>query len=360
MNKKDLIEIFATLKNDFSQDELAFLALTSKAEGVLRDKIAYRIHTHRELPKGHLVCKEWKKIDLAVVNPASNPEIFFEFKAHSSIDYPKQIEGTGKESMLKDINGMVSNSQTNPDVYFIYLNNFISTDTFSFIPQNLFPSLHKYWTKLHKHLNKSYLEKIKIIVSNWINLLYKIKHLTTLDLRLDLTSIVEIKAGDYYGLPVSILAFIYGPINNNSNVGKIVVEDIDPKDEDFNSLEIILENEDFVEEIRQHIKLLYNGKTMFENLIEVSYPPLVDALKQIKGKKRPGKVIPLDNFSNDTKGLRSGHRVKFPESRKPGALLIKGTIKHIFKNHKTGKEEAKIKGDDGKDHFRYEREITKL
>lgn len=362
MTKKDLIDIVASLKADFSQDELAYLALTSKAEGVLRDAIAYRLHIASSPSKQLLVCREYSKgksrFDIAVVSSTNNIETLIEFKAHNSIDPPYDlwppVEGKDNPNKMKnDIERMQKVASDQTDMYFVFLNNFIS-ESLPTIPSKLLPALGKYYTQLNYNIKKDYIDKIKEVTGNWVDILKMLK------LPLSLTTIVEIKAGDYYKIPVSVLAFIYGPFNNNRNVEEIGVEDIDPIDEDFNSLEIILENEDFVEEIRQHIKSLYNGKTMFENLIEEPVPPLDVDPVQNPEEQPPHQVFPLDNFSDDTQGLRRGDRVEFPESRKPGAPLIKGKIKRIFKNHNTGNEEAKIKGDNGKDYFRYEREITKL
>lgn len=365
MEKQDLINIIGSLKTDFSLDELAFLALTSKAESVLRDAISYRLHIGSEIPKCKLICKEWKRIDLAVIDPSGTPEILIEFKAHSSIDFPKQLEGTGKESMLKDIKGMLYSKMAteNTEMYFIYFNNLISKEAHS-IPENLKPSLGKYWSKLKNGLDKNYLEKIKTIVGNWMKLL------EDSGLLWNLTSIVEIKAGDYYELPVSVLAFIYGPLkkctlNSDSvvNEGLRLIPIVGGNNEfDVNDIEIILENEEYVDEIRKHIERLVSPPLSIEKSISNSNSEVTHSeTRTITDKRKNGETtITIKKFSDDTKGLRVGDEIRFPESRKKGAAFKDGEITRIFKNNDTGKEEASIKSDRPKPYFRYEHEITKF
>jgi hypothetical protein len=307
--------------------------------------------------KKHLVCREYynnnSRFDIAVVSSANNIETLIELKSHNSIDPPYDLwpPVAGKNNpnkMMEDILRMYKAARSQTDMYFIFLNNFIS-DSLPPISSKFLPAL-KYYTQLNYNIGKNYNDKIKEVMGNWVDILKMLK------LPVSLTTIVEIKAGDYYEIPVSVLAFIYGPFKNYSGNVEIDLVEIDPKDIDFNSIEIILENEDMVEEIRQHIKSMYSNEILIENVNKEQKKKEDEPLdNQIEDP-----TITLDIFTDDIIGLRVGDRVKFPASRKKGAPLITGTIARIFKNNNTGHEEAKIKGDDGKRYYRYQHEIQKI
>jgi len=356
MTKQDLINIIASLKTDFSQDELAYLALTSKAEGVLRDAIAYRMHIAPSPSKKHLVCREYynnnSRFDIAVVSSASNIETLIELKSHNSIDPPYDLWPPigGHEypnKMIKDIVRMLNVANNNTDMYFVFLNNFIS-DSLPPIPTKLLPSLGKYQKQLNYNIGKSYVDKINEIIGNWVNIL------KMLQLPLAFTSFVEIKAGDYYEIPVSVLAFIYGPFKKN-NIEEIGEEDIYPKDEDFNSLKIILENEDLVEEIRQQVRSLYNKENKVElNKTDSNYKaPTSEKLKI----KKNDKTFDIINFKDDSKGLRVGQEVKFIHNKTD----VIGKIVRMFSFYENkNREEAKIFDKNNKRYYKFEKYLIPI
>lgn len=80
------------LGEDFRPNELAYLALTSKVEATIRDRLAYRLHQHLAEKRSHLaVAREWqvfnrKRFDLAVVTDTSRPRLLLEAKAMYSFD----------------------------------------------------------------------------------------------------------------------------------------------------------------------------------------------------------------------------------------------------------------------------------
>lgn len=79
-----LREELAVLERLFESDELAFLALTSKAELPVRDRLAFALH--RRL-RGLLVAREWKRVDLAVLaEDGKTPEMLLEAKALYTFD----------------------------------------------------------------------------------------------------------------------------------------------------------------------------------------------------------------------------------------------------------------------------------
>jgi hypothetical protein len=77
---------FENAATSFAPNELAYLALTSKVELPLRDRLAWSLHT--ELWPDHVVAREWRRTDLAVVDrglpPA--PVVLLEAKAMYSFD----------------------------------------------------------------------------------------------------------------------------------------------------------------------------------------------------------------------------------------------------------------------------------
>ena len=74
------------LGEDFRPNELAYLALTSKIELPIRDRLAFRL-CQRLLESGDLaVAREWKNHDLAVVTNGSEARLLLEAKAMYSFD----------------------------------------------------------------------------------------------------------------------------------------------------------------------------------------------------------------------------------------------------------------------------------
>lgn len=74
------------LGKDFRSNELAYLALTSKIEFPIRDRLAFRL-CQRLLESSDLaVAREWKKYDLAVVTDGSEARLLLEAKAMYSFD----------------------------------------------------------------------------------------------------------------------------------------------------------------------------------------------------------------------------------------------------------------------------------
>lgn len=59
----------ASVSHDFADDELAYLALTSKAELPVRDRIAWRLQ--QELGEAYVVAREWRRADIAVLDGAT-------------------------------------------------------------------------------------------------------------------------------------------------------------------------------------------------------------------------------------------------------------------------------------------------
>lgn len=89
--RDELVQAIASISPD--PDELAYLALTSKPEAQIRDRLAYRLH--RQLAdRDVIVAREWKRTDLAILDRAEKPLALVEAKALLSADllYDRRIE----------------------------------------------------------------------------------------------------------------------------------------------------------------------------------------------------------------------------------------------------------------------------
>ena len=76
-----------TLGDDFRPNELAYLALTSKIEFLIRDRLAFRRLRQRIAETSNLaVAREWKRFDLAVVTDRSEAQLLLEAKAMYSFN----------------------------------------------------------------------------------------------------------------------------------------------------------------------------------------------------------------------------------------------------------------------------------
>ena len=58
--------------NEKGKGELAYLALTSKPEFAIRDRLAFELH--KQLFPEYIVAREWKRIDMAILRNEDQPE----------------------------------------------------------------------------------------------------------------------------------------------------------------------------------------------------------------------------------------------------------------------------------------------
>jgi hypothetical protein len=98
---KTIISSMKLVADDFHENELAYLALTSKIELPIRDKWAYILYkrlAHQEF----IVSREWKRTDLAIIYKEM-PKILIELKAIYTFDAiadPDNIKGYPKKMLL--------------------------------------------------------------------------------------------------------------------------------------------------------------------------------------------------------------------------------------------------------------------
>lgn len=98
----DVIDSLRDLAGEFQRNELAYLALTAKIEGPLRDRWAYALH--KTLAPNYVVAREWSisgerhRADLAILVHQS-PQAIIELKAIYSFDV---INGRHRK-IIKDL-----------------------------------------------------------------------------------------------------------------------------------------------------------------------------------------------------------------------------------------------------------------
>ena len=68
----ELTAVLARIDKEFRQDELAYLATTTKVEGPFRDRLSFLLHLDY-YRSGFVVAREWNRVDLAVLSSAGEP-----------------------------------------------------------------------------------------------------------------------------------------------------------------------------------------------------------------------------------------------------------------------------------------------
>jgi hypothetical protein len=209
MTEQNLIDIIKDLKNNLPND-IARRALKGKVENELRDTIVDQINIIHNPP----FFAKRTIIDVAVFD-GTFPDLLIELKAHNTIDFPGWLikpnikKPQNGHPMVHDINKLLAAAQPNTKLYFIFFNNVVkSTNPFPTIPS--IADIFGYRHLLKKLFHLEYKDKVLKVFKNWAYLLKQ------LGLPLNLTTAIEIEAGQYMGFPVSIIAFVYGPFYKNN------------------------------------------------------------------------------------------------------------------------------------------------
>lgn len=79
-----IINTIQELENEFSENELAYLALTQKIETPFRNRWAFNLHN--TLMPEFIVSREWHRTDLAILTEYKKPKALIELKAMYSFD----------------------------------------------------------------------------------------------------------------------------------------------------------------------------------------------------------------------------------------------------------------------------------
>ncbi|KKB79714.1 hypothetical protein VW35_04140 [Devosia soli] len=80
----EIVRVLTGLTSSFEPNELAYLALTSKVEAPVRDRLAFTLH--QSVGSDYLVAREWDRVDLAILSRSQVPVALLELKAMYSFD----------------------------------------------------------------------------------------------------------------------------------------------------------------------------------------------------------------------------------------------------------------------------------
>lgn len=191
-----LIKTIKKLSKLEDSGELAYLALTSKIENPLRDRIAFAFF--KEYASDKMICREWKSLntnsraDLAVLDKQTGKvEFIVEFKAHSSIK--------GMNQWVKSMrNDFEKNQSHNCEFCFVLFANYIAD--FSF--ENYQKQAIKYFENIKKAVASKIYTK-ESLIDKWNQKLAKE------GFNFDKFENITVQAGQYENQTIEILAFIH-------------------------------------------------------------------------------------------------------------------------------------------------------
>jgi hypothetical protein len=198
-----LLEIIDGTERHFVRDELAYLAVTSKIEGPLRDYIAFQLHL--QLGNELLVNREWalgrQRIDIAVTDHENCKRYLIELKAHSLPSFQQELYVEG----VKDLRRLYQAADADSELYFGYFVNHVKAS--AKIPER-FRQAIKYWPYLNRDLEAmQFPADIRDSQKrDWL------RHLELMGLPNEHHVTKIIQAGNYYDLPVIVFAHLYGPM----------------------------------------------------------------------------------------------------------------------------------------------------
>ncbi|HWB27301.1 MAG TPA: hypothetical protein VG738_17625 [Chitinophagaceae bacterium] len=209
MNFKDkLLAIISGIEKTFHVDELAYLAVTSKVENPLRDRIAFSLYS--QMGKDLLVNREWRaqnsksRADIAITDFKNTVKYMIEFKAHSAPSYEKGYS----ELIRADLKKMYNTANDSTELYFVlFFNHIQSIRTID----RKFENSIKYYGLINKALEH---QEFKLDMSTYIKRHWE-RHLEDIGLPLTMSSVTIISAGRYHDMPVFIHSYVIGPFFRN-------------------------------------------------------------------------------------------------------------------------------------------------
>ena len=105
-----VVETLKSLDQHFSRDELAYLALTSKVENPIRDRLAYLLHQKYGEEENIFVAREWTerkkiaRVDIAILDAEKKPLLLLEITAmYNSYNLFKRNQEGFPDKVRKDI-----------------------------------------------------------------------------------------------------------------------------------------------------------------------------------------------------------------------------------------------------------------
>jgi len=109
------------MEDEFRVGELAYLAATTKVEHVFRDRLAHRLHQLCPADT-HLVSREWRRVDLAILGDNDKPVALIELKAMYTADAVNEPVLKGfTDAMRRDAEKIEKLSKGHPSLYVLLL-----------------------------------------------------------------------------------------------------------------------------------------------------------------------------------------------------------------------------------------------
>ena len=185
------------LNTKFMPNELAYLALTSKVEHPIRDRLAFSLHSDAKLCNKYLIAREWKRFDLAIIGSGNEPAALVELKAMYTFDMfaPKaalQYPGKINSDREKTFNYISKHELPNTEGYTLLLATHIDGDI-----QDEHVGIVKYAKGIRKFGSTDMAQVLKKVESHFSMHKQSCKG--------------KIVAGNAFGYKVSILYWLHGP-----------------------------------------------------------------------------------------------------------------------------------------------------
>ena len=203
MEKDFLSSIIKNIGTNYDENELAYLAMTSKIEGQLRDKIAFIIQKDNNFS----VAREWERHDMVVFsNQKKVVDTVIEFKAHSGFRNLQEFVDDMYCDLAKCAHNKKIPKETN--IYFVFF-----CYVFGSMPTNTSSLSYKETVKY-----KGFTKQIESLKMNPINYeqqqdcLHKEFSDLVINPYTEQTSWHTIDCGNYCGIELKIETALVGPL----------------------------------------------------------------------------------------------------------------------------------------------------
>jgi hypothetical protein len=191
------------LENEFYEDELAYLAITSKVELPIRDKLAYILH--KNIDKHLFVAREWNRIDLAILDDYNEPRCLMEFKATNTQNGNGGINKGELNHIKQHLRSLMTDLISISNSCDTFFGVFIGAHPTKTI-EKLNPAIKNY-----QRPDRATTEEMLRYYNNTINNFFG--NATVRDKPLSI-KMYEISAGKYYEIPIKVIIHLLWPKEN--------------------------------------------------------------------------------------------------------------------------------------------------
>lgn len=188
----------AGLTDAFEPGELAFLAVTSKAELPLRDRLAWRLA--QDLGEAYVVTREWRRADLAIL-AGSNVVAQVEAKALYSFDVLREA---GRQKYLAYLHADAAKMQA------LAMSDRFLLSIVTDVRGEIRPELRRHVVKYASGITKA----ASLHGSDEVSSMAKERWLKELDQSFGVsTAVTHLDGGIVWGLDVRVDVFLTGPLS---------------------------------------------------------------------------------------------------------------------------------------------------